>query len=91
VKLKLNGILQHLAYVDDVILLEMLLTRRQNAGQSRDFKIANRWFEYVSEFRYLETTITNQNVIQEEIKRRMNSCKNHIMKDSDFACSSVWA
>jgi hypothetical protein len=27
----------------------------------------------VAQFRYLEMTITNQNLIQEEIKRRMNS------------------
>jgi hypothetical protein len=27
----------------------------------------------VSEFKYLKTTITNQNLIQEEIKRRLNS------------------
>jgi hypothetical protein len=27
----------------------------------------------VSQFKYLETTVTNQNLIQEEIKRRLNS------------------
>jgi hypothetical protein len=36
-------------------------------------QIGNRWFENVAQFRYLGTTITNQNLIQEEIKRRMNS------------------
>jgi hypothetical protein len=36
-------------------------------------KIANRLFENVSQFRYLGTTVTNQNLIQEEIKRRLNS------------------
>jgi hypothetical protein len=30
-------------------------------------------FENVSQFRYLDTTITNENLIQEEIKRRLNS------------------
>jgi hypothetical protein len=39
---------------------------------SRDIKIANRSFENVAKFRYLGTTITNQNLIQEEIKRRLN-------------------
>jgi hypothetical protein len=51
----------------------MLLSRHQNVGQNRDIKIANRSFENVSQFKYLGTTVTNQNLIQEEIKRRLNS------------------
>jgi hypothetical protein len=51
----------------------MLLSRHQNVGQNRDIKIANRSFENVPQFKYLETTVTNQNLIQEEIKRRFNS------------------
>jgi hypothetical protein len=51
----------------------MLLSRHQNVSQNRDIKIANRSFENVSQFRYLGTTVTNQNLIQEEIKRRLNS------------------
>jgi hypothetical protein len=51
----------------------MLMFRHQNAGQNHDIKIANRCFENVARFRYLGTTITNQNLIQEEIKRRPNS------------------
>jgi hypothetical protein len=50
----------------------MLLSRRQNAGQNHDIKIGNRWFENVAQFRYLGTTIRNQNLIQEEIKGRLN-------------------
>jgi hypothetical protein len=50
----------------------MLLSRHQNAGQNHDIKIANRCFENVEQFRYLRTTITNRNLIQEEIKRRLN-------------------
>jgi hypothetical protein len=49
----------------------MLLSRQQNVGQNRDTKIASRSFENVSQFKYLETTVINQNLIQEEIKRRL--------------------
>jgi hypothetical protein len=51
----------------------MLLSRHQNVGQNQDIKIANRSFENVSQFKYLGTTVTDQNLIQEEIKRRLNS------------------
>jgi hypothetical protein len=50
----------------------VLLSRHQNVGQNRDIKIANRSFENVSQFKYLGKTITNKNLIQEEIKRRLN-------------------
>jgi len=36
-------------------------------------KIDNRSFERVEELRYLGTTLTNQNSIQEEIKSRLKS------------------
>jgi hypothetical protein len=48
----------------------MLLSHHQNAGQNCDIKIANRPFENVAQFRYLGTM---QNLIQREIKRRLNS------------------
>jgi hypothetical protein len=47
----------------------MLLSRHQNAGE----KIANRSFENVPQVKYLGMTVTNQNSIQEEIKRKLNS------------------
>jgi hypothetical protein len=40
--------------------------------QNHDIKIGNGYFENVAQFRYLGTTITNENLIQEEIKRRLN-------------------
>jgi hypothetical protein len=45
----------------------LLLSRHQNAGKNQEIKIGNRYFENVAEFRYLGKTITNQNLIQEEI------------------------
>jgi hypothetical protein len=51
----------------------MLLSRHQNAGQNQDIKMANGSFENVSQFKYLGTRARNQNLIQEEIKRRLNS------------------
>jgi hypothetical protein len=51
----------------------MLVSRDQNTGQSRDIKIGNRSFENVSQFKYLGMTVTNQKLIQEDIKMRLNS------------------
>jgi hypothetical protein len=52
-----------------------LLSCHQIAGQNHDINIANRCFENVAQLRYLGTTVTNQNLIQEEIKKRINSGK----------------
>jgi len=51
----------------------MVMSRDQNAGQSHSIKIDNSSFEKVEEFKYLGTTLTNQNSIQEEIKSRLKS------------------
>jgi hypothetical protein len=51
----------------------MLLSRHKNSGQIRDIRIANRSFENVSQIRYLGMTVTNENLVQEEIKRRLDS------------------
>jgi hypothetical protein len=48
-------------------------TKYQNAGQKHNITIANRTFENVAQFKYLGMTVTNQNVIQEEIRRRWKS------------------
>jgi hypothetical protein len=51
----------------------MVTSQDQNAGRSHDIKIDNSSSERVEEFRYLETTLTNQNSIQEENKCRLKS------------------
>jgi hypothetical protein len=47
----------------------MLLSHHQIAGQNHDIKIAIRCFEDVAQFKCLGMTVTDQNFIQEEIKR----------------------
>jgi hypothetical protein len=49
------------------------MSRSQKVGQKRSIKIANRSFEDVAKFKYLGTTLTDQNCMHEEIKSRLNS------------------
>jgi len=49
------------------------MSRDQNAGQINVSKLGNKSFERMEQFRYLETTLNNQNFIQEEIKSRIKS------------------
>jgi glycerol-3-phosphate O-acyltransferase len=51
----------------------MLVSRCQKAGQRQSIKIGNRSSESVAKFKYLGTTLTDQNCIDEEIKSRLNS------------------
>ena len=50
----------------------MVMSEDQNAGRSHNVKIGNSSFERVEEFKYLETTLTNQNSFQEYIKSRLS-------------------
>jgi len=56
----------------------MIMSRDQNAGRRYSMKIYNNSsIERVEEFKYLATTLTDQNSIQEEIKSRLklgNAC-----------------
>ena len=55
----------------------MTVFRNQNAGRIYSTKMDNSPIESVEEFKYLGTTLTNQNSIQEEIKSRLklgNAC-----------------
>jgi hypothetical protein len=50
-----------------------MLMSCNKAGEKLGIKIANRSFEDVAKFKYLGTTLTGQNCMQEEIKSRLNS------------------
>jgi hypothetical protein len=51
----------------------MLLSHHRNADQNRNIKMAHRIFENMSWFKYLGMRVTNKHLIQEEIKRKLNS------------------
>jgi len=51
--------------VNDYKTKYMIMSRDQNAGRSYSMKIDNSSIERVEEFKYLGTTLTNQNSIQE--------------------------
>jgi hypothetical protein len=55
----------------------MVMSRDRNAGRRHSVKIDNNSIEKVEEFKYLGTTLTDKNSIQEEIKGRLklaNAC-----------------
>ena len=80
----------------------MIMSRDQNAGRSHSMKIGNRSIERVEEFKYLGTTLTNKNSIQEEIEWRLNAgnacyysvqnllSSSLLSKNYNFARCSVW-
>jgi len=51
----------------------MFMSRDQNAGQNYSVRNDNSTFESFEDFKYLGTTLTNQNSIAEEIKSRLRS------------------
>jgi len=61
----------------------MVMSRDQNAGRIQSVRIDNCTFERVEEFKYLVTTLTDQNCIAEEIKSRLrsgNACYHSVQK-----------
>ena len=52
------------------------MSRDQNAGQSHNINFDNSSFERVEVFKYLGTTLTDHDSIQEEIKSRLKSENN---------------
>jgi sorting nexin-29 len=51
----------------------MLMSCSQKIGQKHSIKIVNRFFEDVAKFKYLGTTLTDQNYMHKDIKSRLNS------------------
>jgi hypothetical protein len=51
----------------------MVMSRGQKISQKRSIKIAKRSFENVAKFKYLGTTLPDQNCMHEEINSRLNS------------------
>ena len=61
----------------------MVMSREQNAGRIHSVRIDNSTFDRVEYFKYLGTTLTNQNSIAEEIKGRLksgNACYHSVQK-----------
>jgi len=61
----------------------MVMSPDQNAGQNNDIKIDNKTLKMVGPFKYLATTLTNQNSFQEEIKTNLESgnAQHHLVQN----------
>jgi sorting nexin-29 len=49
-----------------------IMSRHPNSGQNQNIRIANESFENVAKFKYLGTTLTNQDDVHDEIESRLN-------------------
>jgi hypothetical protein len=67
----------------------MVMSRDQNVGQNGNMKIRNKSFETVEQFKYLGTTLTNQNSIREEIKSRLKSGNAFYLSVQNILSSSL--
>jgi hypothetical protein len=65
------------------------VSRDQNAGRNGNIQIGNRSFENVEQFKYLGTTVTNQNSIHEEIKSNLKSGNACYHSVHNLLCSSL--
>jgi hypothetical protein len=67
----------------------MIVSRHQNSGQNQNIRIANESFETVARFKYLGTTLTNQNDINGEISSRLNSVNAYYHSVQNFLSSRL--
>ena len=65
----------------------MVVSRDQRAGRNHSVKIDSNSFKGVEEFKYLGTTLKNQNFIQVEVRSRLklgNACYHSVRKLLSF-------
>jgi hypothetical protein len=67
----------------------MSMSGDQNAGRSRIIMADNSSFERVEEFKFLGTTLTNKNYIQEEIMSRLKSGNACYLSVQNLVCSRL--
>jgi hypothetical protein len=81
----------------------MITSRHPNSEQDQNVRIANELFENVAKFKYVGTTLTNQNDIHDVLKRKLNSgnacyysvsayikSEDENIKSCNFTSSAVW-
>jgi hypothetical protein len=68
----------------------MFMSRDQIAELSHNINIHNTSYEKLKESIYLETTVTNQNFIQEEIKSRLKSGNAFYHSVQNILTSSIY-
>ena len=67
----------------------MTVFREQNAGRIHSMRMDNSSIERLEEFKYLGTTLTNQNSIQQEIKSRLKLRNAHYYSVQNLLSSSL--
>jgi hypothetical protein len=67
----------------------IIMSCHPNSGQKQNIRITKESFQNVAKFKYLGTTLTNQNDIHDDIKSRLNSgnaCYNSVQNLFVFPC-----
>jgi hypothetical protein len=71
----------------------VVMSRNQNAGQNGYIQRGNKSFETVEQFKYLGTTLTNQNSIHEGITSRLksgNACCHSVQNICLLVCYKIF-